>query len=99
MAPEMIQGGRHNHTLDIWCLGILLYEMLHGHAPFRGKEYGSMKELIMRGKIKFKKGLPDDIKDLIFAMLKRDANERIPLIMVFNHPWILRLSEKHQLKR
>jgi len=34
MAPEMIANGSHNHTLDVWCLGILLYEMLHGHAPF-----------------------------------------------------------------
>lgn len=38
MAPEMIvddnQG--HDHHLDIWSIGILLYELLHGKAPFRG---------------------------------------------------------------
>jgi serine/threonine protein kinase len=30
MAPEMIQNLPHNHTLDVWCLGILLYELVHG---------------------------------------------------------------------
>lgn len=35
MAPEMIQNLPHNHTLDVWCLGILLFELVHGHAPFR----------------------------------------------------------------
>jgi ribonuclease HII len=30
MAPEMIQNQAHNHTLDVWSLGILLYELVHG---------------------------------------------------------------------
>ncbi len=34
MAPEMIKNQAHDHTLDIWCLGVLLYEMVHGFAPF-----------------------------------------------------------------
>lgn len=37
MAPEMIEDKPHDYTLDIWCLGVLLYELLHGHAPFDGK--------------------------------------------------------------
>lgn len=37
MAPEMIEDRAHDHTLDIWCLGVLLYELLHGYAPFDGK--------------------------------------------------------------
>ena len=36
MAPEMILNNPHNHTLDIWALGILLYELVHGRAPFTG---------------------------------------------------------------
>jgi serine/threonine protein kinase len=34
MAPEMLKNEPHDYSLDIWCLGILLYELLHGHAPF-----------------------------------------------------------------
>lgn len=36
MAPEMINHGSHTHQLDVWALGILLYELVHGNAPFRG---------------------------------------------------------------
>ena len=37
MAPEMILNKPHDFRLDIWCLGILLFEILHGKAPFPGK--------------------------------------------------------------
>ena len=36
MAPEMLNNVPHDNTLDIWCIGVLLYELLHGFAPFKG---------------------------------------------------------------
>lgn len=97
MAPEMIQNGSHNHTLDVWCLGILLYELLHGQAPFTGNSYTVISEKIMKGKIRFKKSLPEDARDLIRKLLQREANDRIALVRVFNHPWILRKQQEHKL--
>lgn len=35
MAPEIIEGGKYSRSVDIWALGILLYELLHGFSPFR----------------------------------------------------------------
>lgn len=100
MAPEMIQNGSHNHTLDVWCLGILLYEMLHGEAPFRGTSYNAISERIMKGKIRFdKKRVPKDLQDLILCLLQRKANERIPLIKVFDHKWIKRMQDKHNISK
>lgn len=37
MAPEMLFKSAYDYRVDIWALGILLYEMLHGFAPFKGK--------------------------------------------------------------
>jgi len=34
LAPEMLVGTGHNHTLDWWTLGILIYEMIVGIPPF-----------------------------------------------------------------
>ena len=37
MAPEMIQEKPYNYNVDIWALGILLFELIQGVAPFRGE--------------------------------------------------------------
>ena len=38
MAPEMIKKNLYGKEIDIWALGILLYEMIHGHSPFRPRK-------------------------------------------------------------
>jgi protein-serine/threonine kinase len=37
LAPEVIKGTGHNATVDWWTFGILIYEMLYGVTPFKGK--------------------------------------------------------------
>lgn len=36
MAPEIFKGNIHTFAVDIWSLGILLYEFLEGVTPFYG---------------------------------------------------------------
>jgi serine/threonine protein kinase len=36
MAPEMIQNKPYDYKVDIWALGILLFEMIASQPPFPG---------------------------------------------------------------
>ena len=36
-TPEMINSEGHDTTLDLWCLGVLTYELLTGKNPFMPK--------------------------------------------------------------
>ena len=99
MAPEMIQNKAHNHTLDIWSLGILLYELVHGRAPFTGVHPREISDKIMRGVIRFKPNVSEEYKDLVNAILKYEPAERIPLIKVFDHPWVRNFEKKYGLSK
>ena len=68
MAPEMIKNQTHNHMLDVWSLGILLFELCHGKAPFRGNQVKISAE-ICKGQINFRKGLSKEYKDLVQQLL------------------------------
>jgi len=41
MAPE-VANGRYGKEIDIYALGVILYEMLTGHVPFEGESIGEV---------------------------------------------------------
>lgn len=46
VAPEILSQGGHNHSVDWWSFGILLYEMYTGQTPFAGKSQLDMLKSI-----------------------------------------------------
>ena len=61
LAPEMLAGSGHDHTVDWWCLGILVYEMVVGIPPFFHKNKHRMYHLIKSASITY----PDPVKHKI----------------------------------
>ena len=94
MAPEMINQMNYDHSIDTWALGILLYELIHGQAPFRGDNAGKITRGHRTMNIEFKDGVSDECKDLVLKLLQYDSDQRMPLIKVFSHPWILTYQAK-----
>ncbi|KAL2927754.1 Serine/threonine-protein kinase ATG1t [Bienertia sinuspersici] len=37
MAPEMLGFQRYDYKVDMWSIGAILYELLHGHPPYHGR--------------------------------------------------------------
>lgn len=48
IAPEVIKGCGHTSAVDWWTLGILVYEMLYGTTPFKGKTRNATFSNILR---------------------------------------------------
>ena len=88
LAPEMIDRSGHTVKLDIWNLGVLLFEMLTSKAPFHSNSQTELFEKIRRVKIGFPKNFPILAKDLVKRVLRAPPEERITLDELFSHPWM-----------
>ena len=53
IAPEVIKGNGHTSAVDWWTLGILIYEMLFGTTPFKGKNRNATFANILRDDVPF----------------------------------------------
>lgn len=76
----MIAGSGHDHTLDWWALGILMYEMIIGIPPFYNKNKHQMYYFITHAPIRWpdkeRHGLSvsEDAKDLITRVSFTNTN-------------------------
>nr|AML79270.1 putative LOV domain-containing protein [Cercocarpus ledifolius] len=79
IAPEIITGANHSSAIDWWALGILLYEMLYGRTPFRGKNRQRTFANILHKDLTFPSSIPVSLpaRQLINALLQRDPASRL----------------------
>nr|AML77151.1 putative LOV domain-containing protein [Verbena hastata] len=79
IAPEIITGEGHSSAIDWWALGILLYEMLYGRTPFRGKNRQKTFANILHKDLTFPSSIQVTLaaRQLIHALLSRDPASRL----------------------
>ncbi|KAA8915183.1 hypothetical protein TRICI_002678 [Trichomonascus ciferrii] len=81
IAPEVIRGNGHTSAVDWWTLGILLYEMLYGTTPFKGKNRNTTFANILKNDVPFLDGgfqpLTSACKNIIRKLLIKDENKRL----------------------
>ena len=87
LAPEMINNTGHDEKVDIWCIGVLLFELMTGVQPWSGTDIQTVKHNISRLKINWPKNMDRTAADLISKILKYNPEERISLRNMLNHPF------------
>lgn len=91
MAPEMVCRQQYDARVDLWSVGVILYEALFGRPPFASKSF-----LELEGKIRSSKAveLPagsrvsPECRDLLLRLLERDPEQRIIFEEFFTHPFV-----------
>lgn len=65
LAPEMIEQKGHSRSLDLWHLGVLIYELLSGQPPFKGKSQQLLFDNVLQLNMTFPDKFPEKAKDLV----------------------------------
>jgi Tol biopolymer transport system component/predicted Ser/Thr protein kinase len=80
MAPEQIQGEEVDARSDIFSFGIVLYEMLTGHLPFRGEHEAAMVYSIVNEEPEplqhYVPDAPSELLHILDRALEKDREER-----------------------
>ena len=87
LAPEMISNSGHDEKVDIWCIGVLLFELMTGVQPWKGTDVNTVKMNISRLNINWPKNMDKKARDLISKILKYYPYERISLENMLMHPF------------
>nr|AML78840.1 putative LOV domain-containing protein [Chamaecyparis hodginsii] len=79
IAPEIITGTGHSSAVDWWALGVLIYEMLYGRTPFRGKNRQKTFANILHKDLTFPSSIPVSlaVRQLMRGLLHRDPANRL----------------------
>ena len=85
LSPEMINKKSHDCSVDIWNVGVLIFELLVGKPPFSGKTQKELYANIEKNKIIFAADIDPLAKDLIKKILKTDPKERLSLKEIMEH--------------
>ncbi|XP_028635972.1 aurora kinase B isoform X2 [Grammomys surdaster] len=88
LPPEMIEGRMHNEMVDLWCIGVLCYELLVGNPPFESPSHSETYRRIVKVDLKFPSSVPSGAQDLISKLLKHNPSQRLSLAQVSAHPWV-----------
>ena len=80
MAPEQISGTGTDHRVDLWALGILLYQMLTGTSPFAGDHELTVIHNILNHEPKPMNSLrpdaPRELNDVVHRSLAKRPDDR-----------------------
>ncbi len=92
MPPEMLRKRKHGKETDLWCLGVLTFEMLTGTTPFYARNDDSIQRNILKRKIRWEDHLTKEARHFIDLLLRIEEKERLTLNQVFFHPFITKFN-------
>ncbi len=90
LPPEMVHGHAYDYSIDLWALGVLVFEFLTGVPPFETDEHQETYKLIAKRHVTFPATFPPEAKDLVLKLLQLDGAQRLRAADVLNHPFIVK---------
>ncbi|MGD9564054.1 MAG: protein kinase [Pyrinomonadaceae bacterium] len=80
MSTEQAKGEKVDERTDIFSLGVLIYEMITGRAPFAGdsmsETFANLINVEPQPLLRFAANVPDELQRIVSRMLRKNKDER-----------------------
>ncbi|XP_053571751.1 serine/threonine-protein kinase Sgk2 isoform X3 [Bombina bombina] len=77
LAPEVLKKQPYDRTVDWWCLGAVIYEMLYGLPPFYSRDVSQMYDNILHQSLQLPGGKTIAACDILRGLLHKDQHSRL----------------------
>ncbi|XP_054721932.1 LOW QUALITY PROTEIN: serine/threonine-protein kinase Sgk2-like [Uloborus diversus] len=77
LAPEVLRKQAYDKSVDWWCLGAVLYEMLYGLPPFYSKDTMEMYQNILNKPLRVRTNISIPARNLLDGLLQKDKTKRL----------------------
>jgi len=91
MAPELVLHKKHGRPVDMWALGVVLYELVSGTLPFEGATVIDTMKQITSSEVQFGPrfhGTSPACRDVIARLLLKDPAKRMTAEAALKNTWI-----------
>ena len=105
MSPEMLAREGHDRLVDIYGLGLMLYEMVVGIPPFYSPNFDDIFNSVLTENVSFPTKVPlsHEIKTLISRILMKRPEDRLGFMNgvrdILNHPWCKKINYEDILEK
>ncbi|XP_072323741.1 serine/threonine-protein kinase Sgk3 isoform X3 [Scyliorhinus torazame] len=77
LAPEVLKKQPYDNTVDWWCLGSVLFEMLYGLPPFYSRDTAEMYEYILHKPLQLRPGASNEACSILEGLLEKERQRRL----------------------
>ncbi|MFQ6659842.1 hypothetical protein Gotur_028579 [Gossypium turneri] len=88
MAPELVREQPYNHTVDLWSLGVILYELFVGQPPFYTNSVYALIRHIVKDPVKYPDEMSASFKSFLKGLLNKVPQNRLTWPALLEHPFV-----------
>mmetsp|Transcript_53333 Transcript_53333/g.44728 ORF Transcript_53333/g.44728 Transcript_53333/m.44728 type:complete len:151 (+) Transcript_53333:411-863(+) len=84
LAPEFFLNTGYGNRVDIWAMGVLMFELTNGRVPFMRKNDIETQQAILNDRFKFEFGISTGLREIITRCLNKNPDRRMSVTEILD---------------